>query len=82
MKVVGNDILEVPTKFQINRSSVSCEKTELPLLSWFTQNWRIATVIGEFGLECFRISCLGLLMKCNPVSKLSGGFGISGFGLV
>ena len=46
MKVVGNDILEMTAKFQVNQSNVACEKTKLPLLPYFYPNLIIASVIG------------------------------------
>ena len=57
MKAVVNDILDMPEKFQVNRSNVTCEKTELPLLPCFYPILIIASVIGYFGWEYFGIGC-------------------------
>ena len=31
MKVLGNDVLYLPVKFQLDRSTVACKMTEIPL---------------------------------------------------
>ena len=44
MKVVGNEILEMPTKFQLNLMTVSCEMTKIPL----TTKWPNSLAVLRF----------------------------------
>ena len=41
----------MPVKFQINRSTVACEMTEIPLPALYSPNYYYAPVIADFGHE-------------------------------
>ena len=68
MKVVENGILQVPIKFQLNRSNVICEKTKIPLLvqvtfqssAWTVQSlWLcLFTIIRSVLANCQNIKVL------------------------
>ena len=47
MKVVENDVIYLPEKFQLNRSTVSCEMIEIPLTAKCPVLWTVFYLLGD-----------------------------------